>query len=64
MIENLLTVHDVLSITGIRSRNTLYNKIIRGEFPKPIRIGKRQIRFKQSEVQAWIDAQKYRDYLA
>ena len=53
-MNQLLTVKNVLAIVGI-SRSGLYKKIASGEFPAPVAIGQRSVRFRQEDVQAWID---------
>jgi predicted DNA-binding transcriptional regulator AlpA len=34
--ERLLRIGDVLAMTGVRSRQTIWRKARKGEFPKPI----------------------------
>ena len=53
-MDRLLTVREVLAVVGI-SRSGLYAKISKGEFPAPVAIGERSVRFKAIEVEAWID---------
>lgn len=53
-MERLLSVKDVIGIIGI-SRSGLYGKIASGEFPKPVAIGQRAVRFRETDVQGWID---------
>jgi len=57
MTEKLLTYDDVQSMTGIKSRVTLWRKSKdeEDEFPKPYKIGSHFTRWKLSEIQAWID---------
>ncbi len=55
MSSKLISIRDVMLLTGIQSRNTLHNKVQMDEFPRPVRIGKRAVRFRESEVLAWID---------
>jgi prophage regulatory protein len=38
------------------SRASLYAKVQRGEFPKPISLGGRAVAWPQHEVDAWIEA--------
>ena len=53
MTERLLSVHDLSNITGW-SPLTIYKKTAAGEIPGRVRIGKRTVRFKQSDVLAWL----------
>ena len=58
MIEKLLRKKDVLDICAI-TNSTMYRKIGKGEFPRPIRLSDENVnagvRWKESEIQAWID---------
>lgn len=54
--EALLNISTVSQAVGL-SASSLYRKIAAGEFPQPIRMGKRCTRFKASAVRAWIQAQ-------
>lgn len=38
------------------SKTSLYRLIEKGEFPKPIPVGRQRIGFLEAEVNAWIDA--------
>ena len=44
----------VLSRTGL-SNSTLYYFINEGTFPKPVKLGKRTVAWKKSEIDEWID---------
>jgi len=52
-MERLLSVQNVAELTGW-SPLTIYKKTAAGEIPGRVRIGKRTVRFKQSEVLAWL----------
>jgi len=41
--------------TGL-SRSTIYDMMDRGEFPRPIRIGRRAVAWPESAVVAWLAA--------
>ena len=51
--ERLLSLRDVETLTGLRS-SAIYLRVIRGEFPQPLRVSSRCSRWKESEVAAWI----------
>ena len=53
MLDRLLRLEEVLRHTGL-SRSELYRKIQIGEFPRPVRVGKRAVRWRESEVEEWI----------
>lgn len=44
----------VMSETSFRSRQTIYNKMARENFPLPVKCGTRTQRWIAAEVQAWI----------
>ena len=54
VIDRLIRLEEVLSYTGL-SRSELYRKIQVGEFPRPVRVGKRAVRWRESEVEEWIE---------
>lgn len=43
----------VEAATGL-SRSTIYDMMDRGDFPRPIRIGRRAVAWPESEVLAWL----------
>ena len=54
-MPRLLTVGEVISIVGF-GRSQLYRKIAAGEFPAPLKVGLKSVRFREDDVHAWIDA--------
>jgi prophage regulatory protein len=59
-METLLRIQDVESALGMRRAN-IYKMIRRGDFPKQLSVGKRAVRWKASEVQAWIESRHVRE---
>ena len=57
MTDQLLTAKDVLQLTGIKSRSTLWRKSNdeNDKFPKPLKDGTHFTRRKSTDIQAWID---------
>jgi len=57
MTEQLLTSKDVQSLTGIKSRATLWRKSrnLDDRFPLPYQDGANFTRWKLSEIQEWMD---------
>ncbi len=53
MAEHHLRRPAVEAATGL-SRSSLYAMMDRGEFPRPIRIGKRAVAWPQSAIEAWL----------
>ena len=54
MTENLLRRPEVEAITGL-SRASIYARMTKGDFPRPMRIGPRAVAWRESDVQEWID---------
>ena len=46
---------DVERITGL-SRSTLYAMIAEGEFPKPIKLGKRAVGWREADIAGWLES--------
>ena len=53
MIEKHYRRKEVEVATGL-SRSSLYAMMDAGDFPRPIRIGKRAVAWPQSAVEAWL----------
>ncbi len=51
--NRVLRLGEVIARTG-RSRSSIYADIERGEFPKPIKLGRRAVGWLASEVDSWI----------
>ena len=49
----LLKIKEVLTITGL-SRATLYRRIQTGDFPAPVKVSLRAIRFRSTDLEGWI----------
>ena len=43
------------------SRSTIYRKMRKKSFPEPLRIGVRAVRWRESEVEAWLAARPRAD---
>ena len=54
--ERLMRRKEVQDLCGI-SAAMIYKLMDAGDFPKPMRIGERAVRWRLSEVNAWIAAQ-------
>ena len=46
---------DVERMTGL-SRSTLYAMMTAGEFPRPVKLGRRAVGWRGSDVAAWLDS--------
>ena len=51
----LLTRREVERRTGL-SRSTLYRKMREGTFPVPLKISERAVRWRESEIRAYIES--------
>lgn len=51
----LLDIHSVKRLIDFKSNQTIYNKMEREGFPRPISCGSRTKRWIAAEVQQWID---------
>jgi prophage regulatory protein len=51
--NNILRLPGVKQKTG-QSRSTIYDKVQRGEFPAPVKIGERAVGWVEAEVDAWV----------
>jgi prophage regulatory protein len=56
-MEKLIRMQNVTDATGF-TRGWIYVLIRKGEFPTPVKVGKRAIRFRQSEVADWIASRR------
>lgn len=53
--ERLLRLPDVLALYPV-SRSSWYSGITTGQYPKPLRLGKRTVAWRQSDIEAAIRA--------
>ena len=54
MLDAILRLPAVKSRTGL-SRSTLYERIAKGSFPAPVRLGARAVGWRESDICTWID---------
>jgi len=52
----IFRIKTVCDITGL-PKSTVYAKMLNGEFPRPIKLGRRAVGWKSEELQAWIATQ-------
>lgn len=53
MTERHLRRPAVQTATGL-SRSSLYAMMATGDFPRPVRIGKRAVAWRESTIEAWL----------
>jgi len=56
MNDRLLKINEVKSIISMGD-SWIYEKMNKGEFPKPIKLSSRCVRWRQSDVNRWIAEQ-------
>lgn len=49
----ILRRRQVEARTGL-SRSTIYDKVSRGEFPKPVRLGERAVGWRADAIEQWL----------
>lgn len=54
-MKKLLTIEEVGQLIGLRPR-TIYKKLKAGEFPPPIKLGRKANRWDQQKIEGWIHA--------
>ena len=52
--EYLLSRKEVEKRVGL-SRSTIYDHMNAGTFPRPVRVGPKAVRWRTSEIDAWMD---------
>lgn len=55
-------VHRMLStldITGL-CKSSLYDQLKKGQFPKPVMLGKRAVGWRESDLMAWVQSRQTR----
>lgn len=57
MAERILRRPDVENLTGL-SRSTIYDWMKKGEFPKPVALGARLVGWRESDIEAWLQARE------
>jgi prophage regulatory protein len=55
MTETILRRPDVEKRCGL-SRSTIYQLMTEGRFPRPLRLGKRAVGWRESDVAGWLEA--------
>jgi prophage regulatory protein len=47
----------VLELTGL-STSTIYEMMARGDFPRPLRLGKRAVGWRESDLAKWLESRE------
>ncbi|WP_051243526.1 helix-turn-helix transcriptional regulator [Thalassobaculum salexigens] len=60
MSERILRRPDVEALVGL-SCSTLYAMMADGTFPKPIKLGRRAVGWRASDIEAWVSSRNVRE---
>lgn len=54
------TIHPIASTTKITglSKRTIYREMKEGRFPRPVQLSIRRVGWRESELNAWVEARK------
>ena len=55
MHDRLLRRQQVEEIAGIK-RSSIYRLMDDGEFPRPVKVGPAAVRWRESDIRAWLDS--------
>lgn len=58
----LLTIDDVLRLTGYKSRSSVYRNMRRYNFPRPVVLGGGRIRWRSSDIEQWVQSLNTQSY--
>ena len=58
-MQRLMRRPDVQNVTGL-SRSTIYAMMAEGTFPKPVKLGKRAVAWREADVKAWLESRETR----
>ena len=53
-IDRIMKIQEVVKITGL-PKSTIYAKMEKNEFPKPLKLSIRSVGWRQSTIKKWID---------
>jgi prophage regulatory protein len=48
---------ELLKLTGL-STSTIYDMMARGDFPRPVRLGKRAVGWRESDLITWLESRE------
>ncbi|WP_300512939.1 AlpA family transcriptional regulator [Aliiroseovarius sp.] len=54
MTQKLLRRPEVEALTGL-SRTSIYRMMDEGEFPRPVRLGKRAVAWREADLAEWLN---------
>lgn len=54
MTDRIIRLPEVMGITGIRGKSTIYRWVKNQQFPAPLSLGGTSVGWRESDVQAWV----------
>jgi prophage regulatory protein len=60
--QRLLTIDDLLLITGYKARSTIYRIVHKGLCPAPVTLGDGRVRWREAEIERWLQTLPVREY--
>ncbi|MDE2344531.1 MAG: AlpA family phage regulatory protein [Betaproteobacteria bacterium] len=58
----LLTINDVMRLTGYKSRSSIYRRMHHQDFPPPVVLAGGRIRWRSDEIDQWLHSLPTRTY--
>ena len=59
----LLTIDDVMRLTGYKSRSSIYRLVRQQRCPPPVVIGGGRVRWRSGEIEHWLQALPIQTYV-
>ena len=53
--SNLLTMRQVMTMTGFKSRTTVYRRLASKNLPPPVSVGLGRLRWRERDIVDWVD---------
>lgn len=60
MIDKIYRLPDAMAVTGL-CRTSLYNALAAKDFPEPVKLGKRAVGWRESDLDAWVQSRQKRN---
>lgn len=61
-MEKLYRLPEVQDLVGGLSASTIYERMAKGTFPLPIKIGLRAVAWRQSDLEEWIETRPQAEF--
>lgn len=60
--NRLLTIDDLLMISGYKAKSSIYRLMKQGQCPSPVTIGGNQVRWRNGDIEDWLNNLPTRKY--